>query len=136
MTAYATRAQLNAYLPAASALADDAETTRLLTRASEAIDDAVRARYGVDSDGLPTDPEIAAALGSATVRQVEQWLEVGEENAVDGLAGTQIAVAGYSGGRAPAIAPRAYQVLKLAGLTMPVALTEARLLTDPDGWPS
>ncbi len=126
MTAYATVTHLNAHLPVAQQVdtEDDdavAEAERLLARASELVDAAVRARYAVDTDGDPTDATVIVALRDATVRQYEAWLEVGEANDIDGLAGAQVAVDGYSGPRAPRIAPRAYDVLKLYGLTQPVA---------------
>lgn len=72
--------------------------------------------------GLPTDPDVAAVLRYATCAQVEQWAEVGEHNDVDGLAGTQSGAGGWTGQRAPALAPRAARLLLTAGL-----------LTVPDG---
>lgn len=137
MTVYATVAQLNAYLPASAQVetgdaAAVAEAERLLARASEHIESAVRARFRVDPvTKIPTDAEVSAVLTAATVRQYEQWLEVDEANAVDGLAGSSISVAGYSGPRAPSVAPRAYMVLRDAGLTQPVAFAEG-LPTAPD----
>ncbi len=128
MTAYATLAELNAHLPAAQAVATSGaaanEATRLLTRASELVDDAIRAPYAVDDAGLPTDATVTSALRLAVCAQYEQWIEVGEENAIDGLAGTQIAVAGYSGGRAPRLAPRAVAALRTANLLQPIALAQ------------
>lgn len=121
--AYATSAQLAAYLKGGT-VPDDA--ARLLARASELIDATVRASFSVDTDtSLPTDADVAAALRDATCAVVEAWLEVGEDNDVDGLAGAQIAVQGYSGPRAPTVPPRAARLLATAGLltveTQPLA---------------
>ena len=137
MPTYATVDELNDYLPAALAVdtEDDdevAEAVRLLARASELVDDRVRARYSVDTEGAPNDATIAAALRDATVRQYEHWIEVDEANAIDGLAVTPLAVAGYTGQRAPALWPRAAAVLKLHGLHLPVALGES-LPPEDDG---
>jgi hypothetical protein len=96
------------------------EAERLLVRASELVDDHVRASYAVDDDDLPTDADVAGALRDAACAQYEAWLEVGEANAIDGLAGAQIAVEGYSGPRAPVLAPRARQFLRRYGLDLPV----------------
>lgn len=98
-------------------LVDPDDIARLLLRASELVDGAVRQPYTTDDDGLATDTDIAAALRDATCAQVEQWVEVGEENAVDGLAGTQRSVGG--GVRAPELAPRALRILLNAGLVQP-----------------
>lgn len=94
---------------------DDAE--RLLARASLLVDRAVRQPYRVDDDGVAVDAAVLEALRTAACAQVEQWLEVGEENAVDGLAGTDRALG--SGVRAPELAPRALSVLLGAGLVQP-----------------
>lgn len=112
--AYATEAELTAYLPDGTVVTD---ADRLLARASELIDGTVTSSFAVDADtDLPTDPDVAAALRDATCAQVEQWLEVGEENDIDGLAGTQVSLTDYSGKRAPKVAPRAFRILQNAGL--------------------
>ena len=136
MTVYATVANLNAYLPVGQRVdtgnaAAVAEAERLLARASRTVDRAVRAQYPTDDNGAPTIAELTAALRDATCAQYEQWLEVSEANEIDGLAGSQIAVAGYSGPRAPRIAPRAFDVLHLVGLTEPVRVAEAPLPEEP-----
>jgi hypothetical protein len=110
---YATSADLTAWLPDGTVVAD---AERLLRRASELVDDVVRRPYGTDDSGIPTDADIAEALRDACCAQVEQWLEVGEANDVDGLAGDQVSVTGYSGHRAPRLAPRALRILRNAGL--------------------
>ncbi len=116
---HATAEQLTTFLSSA-AVVDEDEVARLLARASVKVDRWARAGYSVDADGVPTDDDVAEALSDATCAQVEQWLEVGEENDVDGLAGTQISVTGYSGTRAPDLAPRAAEILMTAGLTQPL----------------
>lgn len=117
-SAYATPAQLQEFVSAATwALIEEPE--RQLTRASELLDGKVLARYSVDANGLPTDSDIAATLRDATCAQVEAWAEVSEENDIDGMAGRHISVPGYSGPRAPELAPRARRILYTAGLTSP-----------------
>ena len=114
MTAYATQAELISFLPEGTAVPDAA---RLLARASELLDATVLAPFAIDTVTLlPTDTDVAAAMRDACCAVVEAWLEVGEENDVDGLAGTQIAVTGYTGPRAPSLAPRAFRILQNAGL--------------------
>jgi hypothetical protein len=113
MNPYATKTDLDAFLGVASPT--DAE--RLLLRASELLDAVCVAAFDVDSDtDLPADTDIAAALRDAACAQVEQWVEVGEANAIDGLDGTQFSLSGYSGRRAPRLAPRARDILHAAGL--------------------
>jgi hypothetical protein len=111
--AYATQDDLAAYLGAA--VPDDAE--RLLARASDLIDAHVVTPYDVDDEGVPVDPDLAAACSKATCAVIEAWLETGEANDIDGLAGTQYTLAGYSGQRAPKLPPRAKRILRDAGLT-------------------
>lgn len=111
MDPYATSAELTAWVGTAVTGAD-----RLLARASELMDVTVTASYSVDADGIPTNAEVAAALRDAACAQVEQWVEVGESNDIDGLAGSDISVSGYTGKRAPLLAPRAARILHAAGL--------------------
>jgi hypothetical protein len=113
---YATPADLQTFVSAAT-WAEITEPDRQLRRASEEIDDVVRLAYEIDVDGLPTDTDVAEVLREATCAQVEAWVEVGEENDIDGLAGSHITVTGYSGQRAPRLAPRALRILRVAGLT-------------------
>lgn len=99
-------------------LVDPDDISRLLLRASELVDGAVRQPYDVNSTtGIAVDADVAAALRDAVCAQVEQWVEVGEENAVDGLAGTPRSIGG--GVRAPELAPRALRLLLNAGLVQP-----------------
>ncbi|MET7633425.1 hypothetical protein ACWCW2_39325 [Streptomyces sp. NPDC001773] len=103
----------------------DAE--RLIARAGEDVDSALlTAIYPVDDDGDPTDPEISAALGSATCAQVEFWLAAGDDGTgAQGrwdsvsigpvsLSGRAASTAGASGVE---LAPRAARALLRAGLT-------------------
>lgn len=110
MLAYATSAEYLTWTGLSSAPAD---IDRLLLRASELLDVTVLVSYGIDTNGLPTDTDIAAAMRDACCSQVEFWQEVGESNSIDGLAGAQISVGGYSGPRAPDLAPRALNVLQM-----------------------
>lgn len=110
---YATPTQLAAFLGATPAPADAA---RMLVRASELIDNTVLASFDLGDDELPTDETTAAVLADATCAVVEAWAEVGEENDIDGLAGSQISVQGYSGPRAPTLPPRAARILANAGM--------------------
>jgi len=101
---------------------------RLLVRASEVIDQALRtAVYDVDTAGAPTDAAVIAALVDAVCAQVEFWETGDEEDDILGpvqsisLAGMQIQYGGsgvVSGGRvAPTyLAPRAHRILVNAGL--------------------
>ena len=114
MKAYATSVE---YLTFAGSTTAPADIDRLLMRASELVDNTVTLAYAVDdTDELPTDTDLAAALRDATCAQVEAWQEVGESNDVDGLAGVDISVGSYSGPRAPKLAPRAFRILQNAGL--------------------
>jgi len=114
-TAYATAADYAAYAGAAA----PADAARQLQRASDLIDSIVTVAYAVDGSGMPTSATLLAALNAAACAQVEFWTEVGEANDIDGLAGTQVSVAGFAGRRAPRIAPRAKDVLRTAGLVGP-----------------
>ena len=124
MTTYATVVQLAAQ-PWGLTPADAA---RLLVRASEVIDQALRtAIYAVDDAGAPTDVAVIAALVGATCAQVEFWETGDEEDDILGpvqgisLAGMQIQYGGsgvVSGGRVSPtyLAPRAHRILVNAGL--------------------
>lgn len=112
--AYATSAE---YLTFTGLSAAPDDYARLSQRASELVDNTVTAAFTVDdTTDLPTDADVAAALRDACAAQVEFWAEVGEENDVDGLAGSQVSVSGYSGRRPPKLSPRAFRILQNAGL--------------------
>lgn len=97
---------------------------RLLERASEVIDDAIRtAVYDVDDDELPTDDDVAAALRDATCAQVEFWLASDEEDDILGpiqsvtLGGLQVQYGAGTNRQTPLyLAPRAARILRSAGL--------------------
>lgn len=113
MTAYATEAD---YVSVAGAVASG-DLARQLDEASDLLDSIVTAPFVVDAEtGLPADADVAAVMRRACCHQVRFWAEVGEENDIDGLAGTPVSIAGYSGTRPPDVAPRAKRVLKMAGL--------------------
>lgn len=118
--AYATSEQLASYLEATA----PADAGRLLTRASELVDDhIVTAFYDVDTNGLPTDTDVAAALRDATCAQVEYWIAGDEEDDILGpvesanLGGMS---QGYGSGQNRVtpmyLAPRAARHLRTAGL--------------------
>lgn len=82
---YATRAQLVAYAPASVTVPADPEATRLLTRASERVDEALlTAVYDTDTAGLPTDANITEALQLAACAQAVWWLQGAEETGAGG----------------------------------------------------
>ncbi|MFE7017560.1 hypothetical protein ACFVAQ_45075 [Streptomyces sp. NPDC057651] len=120
--AYATAAQLAAWMGQAA----PADADRLLTRASEDIDDALlTALYRVDDEGKPTDPDIVEALADATCAQVEYQQASGDDGT--GAAGRwdsvsigPVSMSGRSDtAHGPAgldLAPRALRRLHRAGL--------------------
>jgi hypothetical protein len=110
---YATTSELADFL-ASGVVVEDGD--RLLKRASDLVDFTVRSAYETDAQLYPIDEAVSDALRDAVCAQVEQWLEVGESNDVDGLERTQVGVGGFSGLRAPALAPRAYRLLANANL--------------------
>lgn len=122
MKAYATADEYKAFSGATDALTD---FDRLALRASEIIDSVVMMPFDIDAtDGLPTGfitvqgntVTIASIMSDACCAQIEFWQEVGEDNDVDGLAGTDVNVSGYSGKRSPTLAPRAARIIKNAGM--------------------
>ncbi len=115
--AYADQAALDAFTPLAATLTPS-EAARLLQRASELVDDKVRAAYAIDTGtSLPTDTDVATALSDATCAQVEFWLEVGEEHDTGGMANRQVAIGHLSVDRLPPeLAPRAFRLMHAAGL--------------------
>lgn len=119
---YATPEQLTTWTgqPAPS------DADRLLARASEDVDDALRtAVYDTDTAGMPAEPAIVAALADATCAQVEYQLATGDDGT--GAAGQWNAVSigpvSLSGRRQDpqhagdvSLAPRAHRALTRAGL--------------------
>jgi len=116
--AYATVAELTAYIDGSVAIPADA--ARLLTEASALLDyrqTASNVTFAIDPvTGLPTDTEVAEAMRDAACAQVRALIESGEGNDIDGLAGTEIHAGAYSGTRMPELARRAKRYLKLARL--------------------
>jgi hypothetical protein len=107
--AYATTADLATYLgiPEADLPAD---STRQLQRASELLDYATM--------GRTTATETADAAKSATMAQVEFWLEAGEESDIYGSKNFRShSIGGVSiQGRISELAPRAKRILSAEGL--------------------
>ena len=121
MTTYATAAQL----AAAPWGLTPPDADRLLVRASEVIDQALRtAVYDVDTAGAPTNVAVIAALVGATCAQVEFWETGDEEDDILGpvesvsLAGMSMMFNARSGGReSPTyLAPRAHRILVNNGM--------------------
>lgn len=79
---YATTTQLAEYLGAAPPV----DAARLLLEASRLLDRdfLTAAVYDVDTAGLPSNAEVAAAFAEAVCAQVQFWGEVGEETDISG----------------------------------------------------
>lgn len=120
MAVYATGAELASYLGTPA----PADTTRLLARASELVDDhIVTAVYAVNTSGMPTDTVHIDALRDATCAQVEHWLAGDEEDDILGpvqgvaLSGLQVQYgAGENRATPMYLAPRAARALRRGGL--------------------
>lgn len=85
---YATRADLVDYAPPSVTVPDEPEATRVLTRASEDVDDALlTAVYDVDTDDMPTDTKVIEAMKLATCAQAIERIRTGTEDGNDGLDG-------------------------------------------------
>lgn len=94
---YATVTDLADYL--GTAAPDDAE--RLLAAASRMLDAKVLAycRYDVDTAGMPSDPDVAAAIGRAVCAQVAWWGEVGDSTGAAGVGYGSVSIGSVSLGR-------------------------------------
>lgn len=121
MSTYATEAQLTAFLGVAA----PAGATRLLLRASEVIDQALRtAFYDTDATtGDPTDADVIQVFADATCAQVEFWLASDEEDDILGpVQGVTLGNMSIQQGTgrdrvSPTyLAPRAHRILVNAGL--------------------
>ena len=78
--AYATYADLQAWVLGSQVVPVKAEAERLLERASLEVRGATKtAVYVTDNDGNATDPGVVAALRDAACATVESWLETGDE---------------------------------------------------------
>ncbi|MEU4178198.1 hypothetical protein [Streptomyces sp. NPDC026589] len=102
-----------------------ADAVRLLTRASEDVEDALRtAIYDTDATGMPTDPDVRDALAAATCAQVEYVTaqggdDTGAAGQWDSVSIGPVAMSGRKGGpvgSAVDIGPRALRTLTRAGL--------------------
>ena len=120
-TAYATSAD---YATFTGTTAPDG-IVRLLTRASELLDDYCRtAIYAVDTDDLPTETDDIAAFRDAVCAQVEFWEAGDEEDDVLGPLET-LSIGGVSAKPANVLtlAPRAARILRSAGLYSGIPVT-------------
>lgn len=126
---YATPADLADFLAPAPAPAD-VVAGRLLDRASRDVRRAtVCARYDVDESGVPTDPDIAEAMKTATLEQAAWRIEEGDEEGIPSGGVSSATIVGVSvtrggvgaGGGTPTtiggLARQAWLVLADAGLT-------------------
>ncbi|SFE68357.1 hypothetical protein SAMN05216506_113147 [Saccharopolyspora kobensis] len=78
---YATRDDLTAYAPPGVEIPAEPEASRLLARASEAVELlTLTAVYPVLDDGMPAATEHATAFRSATCALALHWLETGDEH--------------------------------------------------------
>lgn len=67
---------------------DEDAMKALLRRASQQVDSHLRtARYDIDEDGYPTDPDVADALRDATCAYAAYWDETGDVTGADAIAG-------------------------------------------------
>jgi hypothetical protein len=115
-----------------------AMTGRALKRASELVDDHVRAAYATDPDtGLPTDTAVGDALKFATCAQVERWLvEATDEDDITGrpkdkqIGPLRLTL---SLEQRAELAPRARRILHTAGL-LSGAVADGATAGLPDGW--
>lgn len=88
---YATAANITAYgLPPGVVVPAEPEVTRVLTRASQRVDGALRsAVYLTDTAGLPTEQTVKDAMRDAVCAQVIHWQSnSGAEQAENGGGGT------------------------------------------------
>lgn len=121
MAAYATAADLAAFVSSDTTLPVTGELDRLLSRASELVDGYVTRPFNVDGNGAPTDTDVAATLRDATCATVEAWLELGEEHDIAGIRG-DISTGPLSWQLPPTLPLRARRILDNAGLMQTVAV--------------
>lgn len=111
--AYATKGEYETFAGGDS----PADIGRLLSRASELIDDLALQPFTVDANGIPTDTDVAGAMRDAACAQVEYWVKVvGEEHDLEGLAGSEVSILSLSLTLPPEVAPRALRCLNVGGL--------------------
>lgn len=119
---YATPEQLTAWTGQPAPAGAD----RLLARASEDVDDALlTAVYDTDTAGIPTDPNVVAALADAVCAQVEYQQATGDDGTGaaakwDSVSLGPVSLSGRKDGPHVAgdvdLAPRATRALARAGL--------------------
>jgi len=99
-------------------IAPPEDLSRLLTRASELIDDFCRtAVYAVDALDMPTDADDIAAFRDATCAQVEFWLAGDEEDDILGpVSDLTIGNVKATPAYVMVLAPRAGRILRAARL--------------------
>ena len=105
----------------------ESQTNALLRRASAQVESYVRlARYAVDEDGYPTDPDVSQALTDATCAQAAWWDETGDVTGADATAGPTMSLSVSLGGNGTAanqrtsaearVSAEAVTILRNAGL--------------------
>lgn len=135
---YATQADLYGFTPAAfkATVPADPEATRLLTRATELVDIALKtAIYDTDTNGYPTDTTLLGALRDATCAQALWWLQTGDETGV-GAQWSSMSIGSLSlsrgsrdtGGVGPQLCPQAAVILQRSG-ELP-----GQVISWPAGW--
>lgn len=94
---YATTTDLANYLREAPPL----DAAGLLADASTMLDSRVLAycRYDVDEEGMPSDPDVAKAIGRAVCAQVAWWEEVGDSTGAVGVGYGSAAIGSVNLGR-------------------------------------
>lgn len=94
---YATTTDLANYLRAAPPL----DAAGLLADASLMLETRVLAycRYDVDDQGMPSDPEVAKAIGRAVCAQVAWWDEVGDHTGAAGAGYGNVSIGSVTLGR-------------------------------------
>lgn len=94
---YATTTDLANYLRAAPPL----ESEQLLEGASRMLDSEVLrwCRYDVDDDGMPTHPDVKAAIGRAVCAQVAWWDDVGDSRGAAGVGYGSVSIGSVNLGR-------------------------------------
>ncbi|HEX5561804.1 MAG TPA: hypothetical protein VFX52_09185, partial [Nocardioidaceae bacterium] len=94
---YATTTDLANYLQAAPPL----DSQHMLEGASRMLDARVLrwCRYDVDTDGKPTHPKVAAAIGRAVCAQVAWWDEVGDSRGAAGVGYGNVSIGSVNLGR-------------------------------------
>jgi hypothetical protein len=115
--AYASVADVTAALSEDLETPSTTEVTRLIARASEAVDGLLmQAIYTVDAYGAPTDTVVTGWIKKAVVAQVTYWIETGDDQG----AAASVTGAGAGGGGAyfsggiPRMSPHAVMLLRQA----------------------